>query len=145
MRPALLLRIAAVLTLLYALGHTSGFPWTPGEGAEATSVVDAMHRQRFDVMGSSRSYGDFYVGFGLIISTLMFAEAVLLWFLAGLAKTDARRLRPLIATFAIAYAINAVLGWKYFFAVPLVFAVAIALTLAWAFVTARGETASTLS
>jgi hypothetical protein len=131
-RPSLLLRIAAVMALVYALGHTSGAPWTPGEGAEAAGVVEAMKSHPFDVMGSSRTYSDFYIGFGVTISILMFALAVVLWFLGALAKTDAHRIRPLVATLVIAYGVNAFLAWKYFFVVPLVFAVAITVTLAWA-------------
>lgn len=137
MNASILLRVAAVLTLLYALGHLSGYPWTPGESAEAAGVVEAMQRTRFDAMGANRTYWDFYIGFGLIIGLSMIAEAIALWFLAPIAGSDARPIRPIIAVFALAYAGNAYLSWNYFFTIPVVFAVAIVLTLVAAFARAR--------
>ena len=137
MRPSLLLRIAAVLTLLYGAGHTSGYPWTPRETASAADVVTAMKQARFVIMGFDRSFWHFYIGFGLAISVLMVAEAVVLWLLGGLARTDAARLRPLIAVFTVSYALNAALSWMYFFTVPLVFAVAIVVTLLLAFLASK--------
>jgi hypothetical protein len=59
-----------------------------------------------------------------------------LWQLGSLAKTDALRLRPIVASFFVAFVVNAVLTWKYFFAVPVVMAVAISVCLALAFVMA---------
>ena len=137
MKPPLLLRIAGVLTVLYALGHLSGAPWTPGQGTETVGVVDAMKSVRFDAMGAARTYRDFYFGFGLMIGVMMVAEGVAFWLMGSLAKIEAHRLRPLIVTFTIAYAANAVLGWMYFFAIPVVFAVAIVLALGWAYIAAR--------
>jgi hypothetical protein len=64
-------------------------------------------------------------------------QAVVLWLLGGLATRDAGKLRPIIAAFFVSFALNAVLIWKYFFTVPLVMAIAIAICLALAFVSAR--------
>src|SRR3954454_19237216 len=99
MKASTFLRVAAVITFLFFLGHTSGFPWTPGEAPADHAVIEAMHADSFPVLGSSRSYWDFYIGFGLIISVLQLVEAIVLWQLGGLAKTDAARLRPIIAVF----------------------------------------------
>lgn len=46
-----------------------------------------------------------------------------------MAKADAARLRPIVASFFVAFLVNAVLGWRFFFAVPVVMAVAIAICL----------------
>ena len=141
MKTSTLLRIAAVLMFLYFAGHTSGAPWTPGEAPAETAVVDAMKSDHFPVMGVSRSYWDFYLGFGLAISVMQLFQAVLLWQLGTLAKTDAARLRPIIAVFCVSLVINAILGWMYFFAIPVVTALLIAICLALAFVSARRTTA----
>lgn len=62
-----------------------------------------------------------------------------LWQLAGLAQTDAPRVRAIIATFLAAFAANAVLAALFFFAVPLVLAIAIAAALGLAFVASGRE------
>jgi hypothetical protein len=79
------LRVAAVIMLLFAAGHTMGGrqAWSPiGE----TPVLQSMREFRFDAMGTSRSYLEFYLGFGYVISVLQFMQAVLLWQVAGLAR-----------------------------------------------------------
>ena len=135
-----LLRVASILTLLYCAGHSAGMPWTPAEGLGEMAVLELMKSYHFEIEGFSRSYWDFYVGFGTLISGFLLLQAVVLWQLAGLAKTDALRVRPVVATFAVAFLLNAALAWIYFFVVPLVMAIAIAATLGLAFVAAgRGE------
>ena len=137
MKTSTLLKIAAVLMFLYFAGHTAGAPWTPGEAPADIAVVDAMKSDHFPVIGVSRSYWDFYFGFGLIISVMQLFQAIVLWQLGTLAKTDAARLRPIIAVFCASLVINAVLSWMYFFAIPVVTALLIAICLAIAFVSAR--------
>ena len=87
-------------------------------------------------MGSTRTYWDFYFGFGVIISLYVLLQAVVLWQLGSLAKTDALRVRPIVASFFVAFIVNTVLAWKYFFAIPVVLSVAILVCLALAFITA---------
>jgi hypothetical protein len=136
MKPFHFLRIAAVLTLLYCAGHTSGIPWTPYTDSEAASVVEAMKSHSFEEQGFKGTYWDLYFGFGLIISVYLLVQAVVLWQTASLAKTDAVRVRPIVVSFLIAFVINAALSWKYFFVVPVVMASLIAICLAIALVLA---------
>ena len=140
MKTSTLLKIAAVLMFLYFAGHTSGAPWTPGETPTSMAVVDAMKSDHFPVIGVSRSYWDFYFGFGLIISVMQLFQAVILWQLGTLAKTEAVRLRPIIAVFCASLVINAILSWMYFFIIPVVMAVLIAICLLLAFIAARKTT-----
>ena len=94
MKPKLLLRIAAVLSLLFCAAHASGMPWTPVLEPAEQAVIDAMKSQTFEVMGQTRSYWSFYLGFGVSLDVYMLLQAVLLWLLAGLAAADWRRARP---------------------------------------------------
>ena len=142
MKTSTLLRIAAVLMFLYFAGHTAGAPWTPGEAPADIVVVNAMKSDHFPVIGATRSYWDFYLGFGLIISVMQLSQAVVLWQLGTLAKTEAARLRPIIAVFCLSLVINAILGWMYFFAIPIVMALLIAICLLLAFVSAKRTTAA---
>ena len=135
MKTSTILRIAAVLSFLLFAGHTSQIPWTPGEGPADLAVVEAMRSDHFEVIGVSRSYWDFYFGWGLMISVLFLLEAILLWQLGGLAKTLARRLRPIIALFLAAFGANAIFSWTYFFAIPAVMTTLIAICLALALIT----------
>ncbi len=119
MKPSLPLRVASVLTLLFAAGHTMGglSSWSP---AGETEVLRAMGSFHFDASGSSRTYLDFYLGFGFILSVYMLMQAVAFWQMASLAKTDASRVRPLIATFLLASVASAFLSWRYVFLIPVI-------------------------
>jgi hypothetical protein len=126
------LRVAAVLSVLLALGHTAGGlqHWSPpGE----TDVLRSMGIFRFDALGSNRSYLDFYLGFGYIISLYMFAQALLLWQLASLASLPDGRVRPMVATFFALSVGATALDWALFFVVPTVsnLIISICLALAW--------------
>jgi len=133
MKTTYLLRAAALVTLFFFAGHSSGYPWTPDDGPAASAVVEAMKGHSFDVVGSIRTYWDFYIGFGLAISLFQLMQAVILWQLAGVARVNAASLRPIIAVFCIAYFINALLALKFLFVIPVVTSSVIALLLALAF------------
>jgi hypothetical protein len=137
MKTSLLLRVAAVVTLIYCAGHTMGIPWTPVSGPQPDAVIEAMKSTRFEVMGNMRSYWDFYIGFGLIISGFLALQAVVLWQLASLARRDAKQVRPIVAVFFASFVVNAVIAWTFFFWVALVLAAAAAMCLGLALVSAR--------
>ena len=91
---------------------------------------------RFDTMGVTRTYWDFYFGFGLFISLFLVLQSVVLWQLAGFAKDDTTRARPLTVSFLLPSFGCALLGWIYILAVPALFSAVIAACLAFALVTA---------
>lgn len=132
MRPSLLLRIASILTLLFAAGHTAGGLsfWSP---AGETEVLSAMRSFRFDAGGISRTYLDFYLGFGFIIGVYLLIQAAALWQLASIAKSDALSARPLIGSFLLAPVASAVLSWRFIFVGPVVSFIVIAICLGLAF------------
>ena len=126
MKASLFYRIAAVLLLLFDAGHTSGFPWSdPQWGVD----LGPMRSTHFYILGFSRTYWDFYVGFGLIISVILLLAVVLAWQLGGLPPESLARMRGTAWTFALCFAAITVLDWKYFFIIPLVFSIVITLTL----------------
>src|ERR1700675_1710112 len=129
MKPALFLRIAAVLTFIHAVLHTIGGVFGKVPPGPATVAVEAMKTNQFLVMGNTRSFWDFYRGLGLGGTISMTAEALLFWQLASLAKTDAHRLRPIMATFLVAYAALAVNSYTYFFLGPVIVEILIGLCL----------------
>ena len=136
MTPALFLRAASVTIVLFAAGHTMGAidSWSPpGE----TAVLQAMRSFQFDAMGVTRTYLDFYLGFGLYIGVLLFLQAVLLWQLAASSKTDSVSARPMIAAILGATLVSTLVLWRFIFIVPVVFSLACAACLAMALVRSR--------
>ena len=125
-KPVVFLRVASVLTLVHAVLHTIGGVFGSVNPGPAAVAVAAMKVNQFLVMGNMRSYWDFYFGLGLALSISMTAEGILMWQLASLARTDARRLRPIMATFLVAYLAIAVNSNAHFFIAPVVFEILIA-------------------
>src|SRR5260221_6313206 len=91
MKAPLFYRIAAVLLLLFAAGHTFGFRQNnPQWGAEA--VLGLMRSIHFDAQGFNRSYWDFFSAFGFFFSVfLLFAAGFALLLGWPSAHTHARR------------------------------------------------------
>lgn len=125
---SMMLRTASIITLLFATGHTLGGlqSWSPpGE----TEVLRAMRSFRFAADGVNRTYWDFYIGFGLMISVFLLAQSAVLWQLSGVSKRDAVLVRPILGVLLVSVVATAGLAWRFFFTVPLVLAVTIALSL----------------
>jgi hypothetical protein len=138
MRASIFLRIASIITFLYCAGHTLGYPWTPAAGGREMATVQSMRSHQFDVIGSMRSFWDFYIGFGLVVSGFMIAVAVVLWQMASLDRRGVNGLRPMIATFLITFVINTIFDIQFFFVIPTVMAIVISILLGIAFFVARG-------
>ena len=118
MKASAFYRIAAVLLLLFDAGHTSGFPWSDPKWAVD---IGSMRSTHFYIMGISRTYWDFYVGFGLFVSVFLLLAMVLAWQLGGLRPESLALMRGTAWTFAFCFAAITVLSWKYFFIIPIVF------------------------
>jgi hypothetical protein len=138
-KPVLFLRIAAILTLIHAVLHTIGGVFGKVEPGPAAVAVEAMKANQFLLMGYTRSFWDFYRGMGLAVTVFLAAEAVVFWQLGSLARTDARRLRPIVGTFLVAYAALAVNSYTYFFLGPVIVEILIAACLGLAILTAKPE------
>jgi hypothetical protein len=128
LKASLFFRIAAVLLVLFSAGHTLGFRKVdPKWGIDA--MLTSMRSTRFDAQGFSRTYWDFYVGFGLFVSVFLLFSAVLAWQLGGLGPEPLHAIRSIAWALAICFALVTFLSWRYFFAAPIVFSVAILLCL----------------
>ena len=142
MKAAIYLRAAAVLTFVHGVLHTIGgvFGGIP-PGPQQIAVM-AMKSNVFQIMGVTRTYWDFFLGFGLFVSVNLFVQAVLFWQLGTIAKKNALEIRPIIALFAIGYLGFAFLSWRYFFSAPMTVELLIAGCLITAFILTRpGRTA----
>jgi hypothetical protein len=123
-----LYRIAAVLLLLFAVGHTLGFrKIDPKWGVD--SLVASMRTVHFDAQGFSRSYWDFYTGFGLFVSVFILFAAFLAWQLGGLSAQTLAGMRGIAWAFALCFVAVTVLSWRYFFVAPVIFSGAVTICL----------------
>jgi hypothetical protein len=122
------LRISSVITLLFAVGHTLGGRnnWSP---TNDNPVILAMGVVRFQVMGVSRSYLDFYRGFGYLLAVAMVMQAVLLWQFATLARTSLAAVRPMIAIMVLAGVANVLICWRLIFPIPALFSLVLLASL----------------
>src|SRR5215467_15541865 len=117
MKPAIFYRIASVLLLLFAALHTFGFRQIDPEwGVDA--MISSMRSIHFDIMGSNRTYWDFFVSFGLFFSVFLVFAAVLTWQLGGLPNQTLVVMRGTAWTLVICFAAVALLCLRYAFIVP---------------------------
>ncbi len=137
MKPVLFLRIASVRTFIHAALHTIGGVFGGAAPGVQQATVAVMKANEFQVMGVMRSYGDFYMGLGLVVSVFLTVEAVVFWQLGSLAKIDAVRLRPVLATFLVGYLCAAAVSYRYFFAAPVITEILIAVSLGLAIASAK--------
>jgi len=121
-----LYRIAAVLILLFDVGHSAGYPWSDPAWGPAPAVMRSGH---FRVFGFTRTYLDFYLGFGLFVSVFLLFAAIVAWQLGSLPPPTRTMLRGTAWALALCFAAVSVLSWMYFFTIPIVFSIVITLCL----------------
>jgi hypothetical protein len=128
MKAPLLYRIASVLLLLMALGHTLGFRRVDPRW-RVDPIIAALRSTHFEVQGLNRTYWDFYIGFGLFVTVLLIFIALLSWQLGGLPKQSLLAMPVVRWGLAVCLLVVTFLSWKYFFIAPLVFSGVITITI----------------
>ena len=128
MRASIFYRVAAVVLVLYALGHTLGFRQINPEWG-AGPVIDAMRSVHFDAQGFDRTYWDFFTAFGLFFTVFLLFAAVMAWQLSSIPAETLARMRGTAWALAISFAAATVLTWRFAFTAPLVFSVVITVCL----------------
>src|ERR1700721_2255044 len=124
MKASLLYRIAAVLLLLFALGHTLGFRQSdPTWGVD--TLLGSMQSIHFAVQGFSRTYWDLFVAAGFSVGVFYLFAAVLAWQLAGLPAETLAVMRVTVWALSLCFAAITVVSWASLFIFPVVFSVVI--------------------
>jgi hypothetical protein len=128
MKGSTLYRIAAVLLLLFAVGHTLGFRQSdPKWGVDA--LLGSMRSIHFDVQGFSRTYWDLFVAAGFSVGVFYLFAAILAWQLGGLPAATLERMRGTAWAFVLCFAAITVVSWRYLFILPIAFSIVITLCL----------------
>jgi hypothetical protein len=120
MKGNLFFRIASILLVLFALGHTLGFRKTAPEWG-VDSLLATLRHVHFNAQGFDRTYYDFYEGFGFFVSVFLLFAALLAWQLGGLSREVLARIPVITWSLVFCFAAITLLSWKYFFLVPVVF------------------------
>jgi hypothetical protein len=118
MKASLFYRIAAVLLLLFAAGHTFGFSQPPDPTWGADALVGSMKSIRFDVQGFNRTYWDFFVAAGYTVGVLYLFAAILAWQLGSLPPATLALMRGTTWAFALCFAVIAIISWRRLFCHP---------------------------
>ena len=123
MRAAAWFRAAAVVMLLFAVGHTYGFLAFRPDTAEGRAVWGAMNSVRFSVGSTTFSYGGFYTGFGLFISAFELFCIWLAWTLGSMARSGEMAARRIAWGMFVLQCFGTVLSLRYFSLGPVVLSV----------------------
>jgi hypothetical protein len=128
MNASVFYRIASVLLVLFAVGHTVGFRQSnPSWGVDA--LLSSMRSIHFDAQGFNRTYWDFFSAFGLFFSVFLLFAAVLAWLLARLPAETLARVRSIAWALTVSFVAVTALSWRYAFTTPIVFSMAITVCL----------------
>src|SRR5262249_40595891 len=84
---------------------------------------------QFQVLGFTRTYWDFYVGFGLFVSVFLLLAAILAWQLGGLSTQTAPLVRTTAWGLSLLFVALPVPGRAHFFIIPIIFSALIAICL----------------
>jgi hypothetical protein len=129
MKATTMYRIAAILLVLFALGHQAGFRHVDATW-HADDVVRGMQSTHFAVQGFTRDYWRFFSGFGFFVTAFLLFSAVLAWELSRATPATLDAMREVRWALAGVYVVIAVMTWAYFFMAPGVLATLTAVCLA---------------
>ena len=140
MKPGALYRIASGLLILFAVSHTLGLFSKP-PSAEASAARAAMDNVHFQFLGADCSYGQFFIGFGLLFTAYLLFSAFLAWHLGGLARENPKAIGGLSWAFFTVQLATLALSWIYFFIAPVAVSALVAVCAGWAAWLVRGTEA----
>ncbi len=132
MSATLLFRIASVVFVLFAFGHTVGFLSFKPPTAEGLAVQNAMSNVGFKVGLSDLSFGGFYRGFGLSCTVSMLFSAIVCWQLGALATARSREIAVIAWSLFVVQVIGVALSIKYFGRPAVILSATVAILLGWA-------------
>lgn len=128
MKASIFYRVAAVLLVLFAVGHTLGFRQSdPNWGVDA--LLGSMRSIHFDVQGFNRTYWDLFLAAGLSVGVFYLFAGILAWQLSRLPAETLMLLRVTTWAFALCFAAITVVSCIYLFILPIAFSTVITLCL----------------
>lgn len=128
MKASAFYRVAAVILLLFAAGHTFGFRQSePKWGVDA--LLGSMRSIHFSLQGFNRTYWDLFLAAGFSVGVFFLFSAILAWQLGGLPAETLARMRGIAWAFALCFVAITIVSCKYLFALPIVFSIVVTVCL----------------
>jgi len=140
MKPKVLLRIAAFVTLLYAAGHLTGHltrkETTDPVGKE---VIRQMEQYKFNVSGSLRSWDNFYEALSLDSALFLGVFVILFWILSGIAVKHPGIVYRLLWPVLICFIGFTITHYLYVFMIPTILSLVVCVLIVAALVQLRRQ------
>lgn len=127
-----LYRIAALLFLLFAAGHTAGFLSFRPKSPEGLAVMESMRQIHFQFGSRTGTWFGFYTGFGLFVSVYMLFSVFVAWRLSNAQPGEISMARTLAWVLFGVQVANVGVCYAYFGPVQVAFAAACAAVIGFA-------------
>jgi hypothetical protein len=119
-------RAASVLLVVFSILHTAGGMLAQKSmGLAADTVFEAMKRVHFSFNGADATWYGFWFGFGLTVSAFLLLSAVVAWQLDRIPSDLWPKVSVIAWALVASHVFNTILAWRYFFAGPGIFGIAI--------------------
>src|SRR5688500_18698435 len=116
MNPKIWLRIACLFILIHLLGHAVGHTlWDNPEDPNMKEAVATMLGYEGEFMGATRSMGDYYNGYSLILFFVYAMSISIIWVVSGFTESHKAGARKILFPIAITYVAFGVIEFSYFF------------------------------
>jgi hypothetical protein len=116
MKTKLFLRIAAIMIMVHLLGHTVGhFTWDKPDDTQMKRVVNSMLEYKAEFMGATRSMGDYFNGYSLMMFFVFGMSISILWYASNFPDNQKAITRKILYPIGIAYVAFGVIEFYNFF------------------------------
>lgn len=116
MKPRLILRLAALCIFVHLIGHFFGhFSWKDTPDPVKQEVIRQMTGPKFEFMGSVRSMGDYFEGYGLILLVVYAMSIALILSAARFCDSNHDIARKVLTPIGIGYFAMGIIEFMYFF------------------------------
>src|SRR5690348_6217716 len=102
MKAKITLRIAAIIIFLHDAGHTMAvLTWKDDPDPKKMAVINQMTGNKFPFMGTSRSMGEYFEGFGIQGTLSLLLIALILWFISDLREANENLSKKIILVVSV--------------------------------------------
>jgi hypothetical protein len=102
MKAKIILRAAAIIIFLHAIGHTMAvLTWKEDPDPKKMEVIKQMTDNKFPFMGTSRSMGEYFEGFGIHGSLSLLLITLILWYASDVRETNKNSNKKIILTVSL--------------------------------------------
>ncbi len=102
MTAKIILRAAAIIIFLHDIGHTMAvLTWKDDPDPKKMEVIKQMTENKFPFMGTSRSMGEYFEGFGIHGTLSLLLITLILWYVSNVRETNKNFNKKIILTVSI--------------------------------------------